>query len=213
MYEPPAFRNDDVVLQHGLIRAHPLGLLISNDASGITANAVPFELVESTGGQGLLRCHLAKANGQWKNLDGQPVLVVFQGGDAYVSPQWYAAKREHGKVVPTWNYAMVQVRGQARVIADPDWLQAQVSRLTDAHEGAQVTGTPWRVSDAPAGYLESQLKGIVGVEIEIAAMTGKFKASQNRSAEDRAGVVDGLLARGRGDDAKMAALTKLKASG
>ncbi len=208
MYEPPAFRSDDVAQQVEVIRQHPLGLLISHDGEQVLANAVPFEFDGSAGGKGVLRCHLAKANAQWKALDSRQVLVVFQGANSYVTPQWYAAKREHGKVVPTWNYAMVQVRGAAHVQQDAAWLAAQVSRLTERHEAAQPSATPWHVSDMPEGFLEAQLRGIVGVEITISAMTGKFKASQNRSRADQSGVISGLTARAEGDDTEMAALVR-----
>jgi transcriptional regulator len=142
---------------------------------------------------GRLRLHLARANPHWKIITSQPdspVLVVFQGPEAYVTPSWYATKHETGKVVPTWNYAIVQVSGHARVVEDATWLAQQIRDLTDAHESPRAE--PWAVDDAPERYVEAQLRGIVGIEIEIAAIVGKWKVSQNRSEADRIGVAEGL---------------------
>jgi transcriptional regulator len=191
MYMPPAFHEKDPDVLWDIVRSHPLGLLISQGDGEIIANQVPFEVMRE-GENARLCAHVARANGQWKNLDGQNVLIVFQGANTYVSPQWYQSKREHGRVVPTWNYAVVQVRGRARVIDDRDWLLAQVQRLTNHHEQSVKNGNAWQVTDAPEDYIQSQLKGIVGMEIAVTAITGKLKASQNRSAPDRAGVVEGL---------------------
>ena len=202
MYQPPHFREERLEVQHALIRAHPFGLLISNGPEGLEANGVPLLLDAHDASLGRLRAHVARANGQWRNLDGQRVLIVFQGPQAYVSPSLYETKRETGKVVPTWNYAMVQARGIARVHEERDWLHAQVNALTKAHE--QGRGQPWAVSDAPASYVESQLKGIVGMEIIIDAIEGKWKFSQNRPEADRRGVAAGL----QGDHPEMTALVK-----
>lgn len=191
MYQPPAFRETDVPTQHGFIAAHPLGLLISGGA-GLLANPIPFALYADEGPFGTLRCHLSRANAQWQALRQHPdVLVVFQGTEHYVTPSWYPQKAVDGKVVPTWNYAMVQARGHARVIEDAAWLHANVSALTDRHEGQRTK--PWAVSDAPDAFIAAQLKGIVGLEIVIERLEGKFKASQNRAEADRAGVAAGLL--------------------
>lgn len=190
MYQPPHFREDRLEVQHQLIEAHPLGLLISVSAEGPLANLLPFLLQRQMGEKGTLQAHMARANGQWKSVDGQSVLIVFQGPHGYISPSHYETKRETGKVVPTWNYAMVQVRGVARVQEDASWLSAQIEALTKAHEDSR--DKPWAVSDAPRPFIESQLKGIVGVEIEIASIDGKWKVSQNRNEADRRGVADGL---------------------
>jgi transcriptional regulator len=190
MYQPPHHREDRLDVQHSLIRSHPLGLLISTDPEGLLANAIPFLLQPSTGAFGTLQAHMARGNGQWRNLDGQNVLVVFQGPQAYVSPSFYETKRETGKVVPTWNYAMVQARGIAKVHADAAWLEKQIMALTSRHEGGR--SNPWAVSDAPRSFIESQLKGIIGVEIEIHHIEGKWKVSQNRPEADRRGVAEGL---------------------
>ena len=174
-----------------MVRATSVGLLVSIENGEPVANLLPFEVVED-GEKTRLRAHLARANGQWKNLDGQDVLVVFQGTNTYISPQWHASKAEHGRVVPTWNYAMVQVKGRVAVNADPAWLHAQVSRLTEHHEQSVEQGRAWHVTDAPGDFIQSQIKGIVGLEIEVSAIAGKLKASQNRTPADRAGVVRGL---------------------
>ncbi|MBZ5762688.1 MULTISPECIES: FMN-binding negative transcriptional regulator [Rhizobium] len=193
MYQPPHFREDRIDIQHGLIRAHPLGLLISSGADGPVANPIPFHLDPSFGSKGRLQAHVARANGQWREIrDGAPVLVVFQGPHAYITPSWYRTKLETGKVVPTWNYAIVQVRGPARVIEDGAWIRAQVEALTRDQEGPRAE--PWAVGDAPDTYIASQIKGIVGIEIDIAEIDGKWKVSQNRSEADRNGVAQGLMA-------------------
>ncbi|WP_336490901.1 FMN-binding negative transcriptional regulator [Methylobacterium nigriterrae] len=195
MYLPPHFREDDVAAQHALIRARPLGLLISAGAGGLMANPVPFLIDADGAGLGTLRAHLARANPQWRDLDGlSECLVVFQGPDAYVTPSWYATKRETGKVVPTWNYAAVQARGRPRVVEDAAWLARQIDDLTRLQEGRRPE--PWAVADAPEPFLAAQLKGIVGIEIPISALAGKWKVSQNRPEADRAGVAAGLIREG-----------------
>jgi transcriptional regulator len=191
MYQPPHHREDRIEVQHGLIESHPLGLLISMGAEGLLANAIPFLLQRAAGKNGTLQGHMARANAQWRNLDGQQVLIVFQGPQSYVSPSFYETKRETGKVVPTWNYAIVQARGVARLRDDPAWLEAQINALTRSHEDKRTQ--PWKVSDAPRAYIESQLRGIVGIEIEIDAIEGKWKVSQNRPEADRKGVAEGLM--------------------
>jgi transcriptional regulator len=193
MYEPPLHRQDDLAAVFALIAAHPLGLLITHGAGGLLANAIPFTRVDDGSQFGLLRAHLARANPQWRDLEGREALVVFQGPDAYVSPSFYATKQETGKVVPTWNYLMVQARGTPRVFEQADWLRAQVEHLTDEREATRAK--PWAVGDAPEDFLSQQMRAIVGVEIKLTDLRGKWKASQNRNAADRAGVVAGL-----GDD-------------
>lgn len=171
-----------------LIRDNPLGLLITQGADGPTANAVPFELSD-----GLLRAHLARANPQLADIKaGTPVLVVFQGEQSYITPSWYATKQETGKVVPTWNYLMVQVRGKAQLVEDAGWLRTQIDALTGQMEHDRPE--PWAVSDAPEKFIAAQLRGIIGLEIAITDMAGKWKAGQNRNASDRAGVASALAA-------------------
>ena len=193
MYLPSHFEERRPELLHGLLLDHPLGLLVTQDAGGgLQANTVPFVLdADPAGGPGILRAHVARANPLWREARrDKPSLVVFQGPQAYVSPSFYPAKAEHGKVVPTWNYIMVQARGELRVIEDTAWLHAFVTRLTDAHESKRAK--PWAVSDAPEAYIATMLGAIVGIELVLTALTGKWKVSQNRAAADRAGVVQGL---------------------
>jgi transcriptional regulator len=190
MYQPDHHREDRLDVQHDLIEMHPFGLLISTGADGLLANGLPFLLQRHAGPQGRLQAHIARANPQWKGLDGQEVLVVFQGPLSYVTPAFYETKRETGKVVPTWNYAMVQARGIATVRDDPAWLDAQIAALTDRHEASRAK--PWDVSDAPRPYIEAQLRGIVGIDVDIREIEGKWKVSQNRPEADRRGVAQGL---------------------
>jgi transcriptional regulator len=205
MYQPPAFKEDDHAAMAALMRACPLGLLITAGASGVMANAIPFLYDPATGPHGALRCHVAKANGQWKEIgDGLEALVVFQGSDHYIRPGWYETKRETHKVVPTWNYAMVQARGLARAIEDKMWLAQQIRAVTTMMEGGAPE--PWSVDDAPDDFIASQIKGIVGIEITLTALSGKWKTSQNRNEADRRGVVEGLQALGDGSADMMAAL-------
>ena len=191
MYRPPVFREDRTEVLHALIRTHPLGTLITHGAHGLMANLLPFTLVENESGSPLLRTHLARANSQLADLHaGNEALVLFQGPHAYVSPGWYPSKAEHEKVVPTWNYVMVQARGQPQLIDDEAWLREQISHLTDTQE--QHRPTPWKVTDAPKDFITGLLKAIVGLEIPVRQIEGKWKVSQNRSASDRQGVADGL---------------------
>ena len=196
MYQPPHFREERLALQHALIRRFPLGLLVSAGPSGPMANPLPFVLDAAASERGTLRGHLARANPQWRELAGE-ALVVFQGADGYVTPSWYATKRETGKVVPTWNYVMVQARGPVRVIEDEGWLRDQIEALTRMQEGAR--SEPGAVDDAPAPFVAAQIRGIVGIEIEIARIEGKWKVSQNRPEADRRGVAAGLRAEPDGD--------------
>ncbi len=195
MYQPPHNVEEREQVMHDLIRKYPLGLLISSGREGLLANSVPFVLHGGYGQPAVLECHLAIANPQWREFEGgAPCLVVFQGPQAYVTPNWYPAKREHGKVVPTWNYVIVQVRGTAHTVDDRDWYMRHLNELTD--ESELSVGQHWQVSDAPSSYVESLLKGIKGLRIEVSGMAGKWKTSQNRSRADRHGVVDGLTALG-----------------
>jgi transcriptional regulator len=201
MYRPPAFREDRLEILHALIRAHPLATLVTAGPSGLIANLVPFCLVEG-GEKGILRAHIAKANDQVEPLRaGAETLVVFHGQECYITPSWYESKREHGRVVPTWNYVVVQVRGTPRVIDDPAWVRAQIEELTSAQETRR--STPWKVTDAPEPFIAAQINAIIGVEIPVLAIDGKWKVSQNRSAADRQSVQNGLLKEG---NAEMAAL-------
>jgi transcriptional regulator len=190
MYQPPAFREERLEVLHALIRAHPLATLITSGTGGLIANLVPFILAE-TGALGTLRAHIAKANDQVEALRaGAETLVLFQGPQAYITPSWYPSRREHGRVVPTWNYVLVQVRGVPQIIDDPVWLRTQITALTLSQENTRPV--PWRITDAPESFIESQMKAIIGVEIPVLRIEGKWKVSQNRSAADRQGVCEGL---------------------
>jgi transcriptional regulator len=198
MYLPNAFREDDLQTLHALIRAHPLATLITAAQGELLANLVPFTLVDGAE-KGILRAHIAKANDQVDALSsGAETLVVFQGPEAYITPSWYVSKQEHGRVVPTWNYVVVQVRGIPRVIDNPDWLRAQIRHLTTMQE--QKRPIPWSISDAPESFIAGQIKAIIGVEIAISSIVGKWKVSQNRSEADRQGVEEGLRREGINDE-------------
>jgi len=173
-----------------LIRLHPLGTIVTMGPDGLRADHVPC-LVEDAGPHGVLRAHVARANPLWRDTATDiDVLVVFQGPNRYVTPSWYATKHETGKVVPTWNYMVVHAHGQLRVVDDAPWVHALVSRLTDRFESER--DAPWKVSDAPADFVGQQLRAIVGIEIPIARIEGKWKVSQNRVPADRQGVASGL---------------------
>ena len=198
MYQPSAFREERLETLHALIRAHPLATLITAGLGGLNANLVPFTLAD-IGEKGTLRAHIAKANDQVDALkSGADTLVVFHGPEAYITPSWYASKKEHGRVVPTWNYVVVQVRGTPSVIDDTAWLRAQIGALTSAQESHR--SEPWSISDAPEPFIEGQIRAIIGVEIPILTIEGKWKVSQNRSAADRQGVYEGLQAEGINED-------------
>jgi len=202
MYLPAHFVEDRTEVLHGFLRSHPLGMLITLEDGRPTADLIPMLLDTAPGLR--LRGHVARANAVATRVaDGEEVLVVFHGADHYVTPSWYAAKRVDGKVVPTWNYAVVHVRGRIRWFDAPERLRAVVEDLTRTHESGRAT--PWSVADAPADYVAAMLRAIVGFEVEIASMTGKFKASQNRSEADRQGVARGLAE----DGVAPAALTEL----
>lgn len=190
MYTPPAFREDDPQELHAIMRAARLSTLVTATDAGLMATPLPFILDETEGEHGTLYGHLARANGQWNTPATGEALVIFAGPDAYVTPSWYAAKREHGKVVPTWNYTAVHAHGPVEFFEDEERLLEAVTRLTRLHEEERTA--PWAVSDAPPPFIRSQLKGIVGVRIPVTRLEGKRKLSQNRSAEDRAGVAEGL---------------------
>ena len=192
MYLPKHFAEDRSAELHSFVRAHPLGMLVTLDGGRPEVDHIPM-LLEATGAR--LRGHVARANPVAKRVvDGEEVLVVFRGADHYITPSWYAAKRVDGKVVPTWNYSVVNVRGRIRWFDAPDRLRALVEDLTRTHESPRAA--PWAVGDAPEDYLASMLRAIVGFEIEVASMTAKFKASQNRSEADRQGVARGLAEEG-----------------
>ena len=205
MYTPSYFKDEDLASLHGQIEATRLATLVTFDESGLQASHIPLLLEPTQGPQGTLYGHLAKANPQWKALKtGAEALLILQGADAYISPSFYAAKAEHGKVVPTWNYLAVHAYGRADVFTDPARLLRVVTGLTDKHEASRAE--PWAVSDAPADYIEKMLNGIVGFAIPIERLEGKRKLNQNRSAEDIAGVSQGLALSQDPSDRKIAQL-------
>jgi transcriptional regulator len=205
MYNQTAFLEERPEVLHALLRAHPLGTLIVASGGSVSADLIPFILYPGEGVHGVLRAHVARANPVWQALrDGGECLVLFQGPHAYVSPSWYVSKAEHHKVVPTWNYAMVQARGTARVVEDGAWLHRALSDLTAVHEAGLPQ--PWQLSDAPPDFLAATMKAIVGIEIPLASLAGKWKANQNRSQADREGVVQGLRTQPAGE--AMAALVQ-----
>lgn len=190
MYIPSAFSETDVQTLLEFIKRYPLGLLISFGQSGLLASPIPF-LYRDNNGRPMLVSHLARANPHWKDLlDLKECLVVFQGIDGYVTPSWYPSKQTTHKVVPTWNYEMVQIKGVPKVVESADWLRGLVGDLTDSMEATRKS--PWRVDDAPSDFIDSQLRAIVGLEIDITAIQGKWKMSQNRPTDDAKGVVKGL---------------------
>ena len=190
MYNPAAFREENPDQIRGVIERYPLATLVTVASSGPSASHLPMIYTPAEGGAGVLRGHLARANPQWQDVARQEALAIFSGPDHYVSPSWYPSKREHGKVVPTWNYVVVHAYGPVRFIEDPAWLLENVRALTDLHEKSHGTG--WKVADAPPEFIASQLRAIVGVELTVTSLQGKAKASQNRTAADREGVVEGL---------------------
>lgn len=195
MYQPSHFEEKRPDLLQQLLRDYPLGALVTITAGELNANHIPFEYDPQPQGDatpyGLLRAHVARGNPVWRDFaTDTDALVIFQGAQAYISPNWYSTKQQNGQVVPTYNYMVVHAYGPMRAIEDKVWLRALVGRLTDSHEAAQPA--PWKVDDAPGDYVDKMLGAIVGIEIPVRKMIGKWKLSQNRTAVDRAGVVTGL---------------------
>ena len=198
MYLRSAFEETRVDVLHAHVRAHPLGTFVTVVDGDITIDHFPF-LISAEGGElGSLHGHIPRANAVWQSLDGEArAVVVFQGADSYITPSWYPSKLEHGRVVPTWNYAVVQASGRPRAIDDSEWLLAHLNALTDRHEAERAEA--WKVADAPADFIERMVTQLVGIEMPIDSLVGKWKLSQNRPETDRRGVAAGL--RERGDDA------------
>jgi transcriptional regulator len=195
LYTVDLFAETNPEILRSLLARHALGVLIAVTSEGLTADHIPMQWALRDDGVEVLRGHVARANGLWRSLPANsPVLAVFTGARHYISPSWYASKQESGKVVPTWNYATVHARGRIRFIEDAAWLASLVEALTNQHE--QARNPRWHVADAPADYTASMLRAIVGFEIELQGLEGKFKASQNRNAKDRLGVAQALRAEG-----------------
>lgn len=207
MYTPNAFAINDLNELHQQILGTRLAILVTHGEQGLQASHLPLLLNVNDGPHGTLYGHFARANPQWRELqNGAEALVIFAGADAYVSPEFYPSKAEHGKVVPTWNYVAVHAYGTAEVFSDADRLRDLVSALTDRHESGRAS--PWKVADAPADYIDGMLKAIVGFALPIQRLEGKRKLSQNRNAADIAGVREGLAASPDGHDQAIAHLMR-----
>jgi len=191
MYIPRANEENRVSVMQALMVSHPLATLVTLGDSGLFASHIPMVL-ESDGSQfGVLKGHISRANRQWRDfVPTVDALAIFAGHQHYISPNWYPGTKEHGKEVPTWNYVVVHAYGALKVIQDADWLLTDVEKLTNIHEAGSPV--PWKVSDAPKDFIKSQLNGIVGLELPIQRLQGKWKVSQNRTESERKGVVEGL---------------------
>lgn len=205
MYVPKHFEEARVDVLHQLIRANPFGTLVGLTSGGLVANHIPFEIENVPAPLGMLQGHIARANTFWQECSPETeALVIFQGPDAYISPSWYPSKKQHGKVVPTWNYTVVHAYGHVRFINDTGWLRSFVEKLTNRHESGRVA--PWKITDAPPDYIDKQISAIVGLEITITRLVGKSKLGQNRPAEDQASMAKGLLEQGGVSGADLAKL-------
>ena len=210
MYQPDHFFVADLPKMHALMRARPLATLVSAGSLGLYATHLPTVLKDD-GPYGIIECHLARANPHWKDLaEGTEALMIFQGPEGYITPNWYPSKADHGRVVPTWNYAVVHAYGRPEVMEDKNWLRRHVTELTAQQETNEVK--PWAPSDAPASFIEVMLRGIIGFRFAFTRLEGKWKMSQNRQATDRNGVVRGLETRGQGDDLEMAEFVSREAT-
>jgi len=207
MYTPKHFEEPRIEVMHELMRASPLATLVTLSSGGLEANHIPMHLADEPAPLGTLRGHVARANPLWRDFAKDvEVLAIFHGPDSYITPSWYATKMETGKVVPTWNYAVAHAYGTLRVIDDAVWVRAQLEALTTHNEAGFAR--PWAVSDAPHEYTDKLLAAIVGFEIAITRLTGKWKVSQNQPAQNQASVIEGLGSSGHRDAAQMAELVK-----
>lgn len=196
MYTPKMFELTEESEMLQIMQAQPFAALVSDGRDGLNAEHLPF-ITSSHNGKVVLQAHIAKANPLPENLqNNQPVLVLFQAGDTYVSPNWYPSKQLDGKVVPTWNYTSVHAKGRIRFIHEPQWILGLLNKLTNHHEKALSEKEAWSVLDAPEPFIQRQLKAIVGIEIIVDELLGKSKVSQNKSSEDQAGVKAGLIEHG-----------------
>jgi transcriptional regulator len=195
MYLPSHFAETRKEVLHSRIAEYPFGTLITHGSSGLDANHIPFELAAEDGELGVLRAHVARANPVWQDVaNGDEVLVVFHAGDAYISPNWYPSKHELHKQVPTWNYMVVHAHGRITVLDDERYVRGLIGRLTRTHEASEPK--PWKMSDAPKDYVDTMVKAIVGVQIEITRLVGKSKLSQNKDARDIQGAAEALKSTG-----------------
>lgn len=211
MYLPKHFEERNVEVLHALIRSHPLGTWVTQCEATLSVNHIPFLVESNEGKYGRLIGHVARANPIWKTFSRTiESVVIFQGPQGYITPSWYPSKRAHGKAVPTWNYAVAHAFGVPRAIEDLEWLHEHVKNLSDLQESDRPV--PWKISDAPRAYIETMLKAIVGIEIPLSTVIGKWKMSQNKTSEDRLGTIEGLRARGDAMSQDMAALVERKRS-
>lgn len=198
MYVPAHFAENRPEQLHQLIRQYPLGVLITHGRDGLDANHLPFELLADQGPCGTLIGHVARANPLWREIgDGLDVLVVFRAEQAYLSPNWYPSKHEQHRQVPTWNYRVVHAHGRLRVRDEESFVRGVVARLTRTHEAQAAPDNPWKMTDSSAEYISQMLAAIVGIEIELTRLEGKFKLSQNKDARDIQGAADGLQQQGK----------------
>lgn len=203
MYTPKHFSAPNNEALHDLMRAYPFATLVTTSASGLNVNHLPLYL----DGKGVLSGHLARANPLWQEVENElDVLAIFHGPNAYVSPSWYPTKASTGMVVPTWNYVVAHARGKLRVINDENWLRSHLEALTAQHEA--VFEQPWRLDDAPAGFIEKLVQAVVGIEIEMTELTGKWKVSQNQPLENQLGVMHGLNKAGNTQAHEMATVVQ-----
>lgn len=207
MYIPKQFEEPRIEVMHELARAYPLATLVTHSSAGLNANHIPLHLSESPAPYGALQGHIARANPLVGEIAGGiEALAVFHGPDSYISPSWYATKKETEKVVPTWNYAVVHAYGVLRIVDSAPWLRAQLDALTGHNEASFPE--PWAISDAPVDYIERIMAAIVGIEIVITKMFGKWKVSQNQPAQNQVSVISGLKASGLPGSEAMAALVE-----
>lgn len=209
MYCPQHFNEADTLVMQSLIRDYPLATLVSLSGQGFEANHIPLNWVDDGSPYGVLQGHVARANPLWhEHAQDMAVLAIFHGPNAYISPSWYASKAEHGRVVPTWNYATVHAYGKFHANDDADWLRKQLDAMTQANE--KGFPEPWALADAPIEFTEKLIAQIVGIEIEVTRLQGKWKVSQNQPSQNQNSVIDGLNACSRAQSAGMAALVDAK---
>ncbi len=207
MYIPRANEETRLPVMHALMVANPLGTLVTLGSSGLFASHIPMVLEEDGSQFGVLKGHIARGNAQWREfVPAVDALAIFAGQQHYISPNWYPGKKEHGKEVPTWNYAVVHAYGPLKVIEDERWLLTFLNRLTDIHEAASPV--PWKVTDAPEDFIKTMMRGIVGLELPIRRLEGKWKVSQNRTESDRKGVIAGLAERNTPESLAMKVLVE-----
>ncbi len=207
MYTPKYFEEANIEVLHELIRTHPLATLVTMSSHGLNANHIPMYLVQDTSEYGILRGHVARANPVWRDLVNEvEALAIFQGADTYISPSWYSTKQEDGKVVPTWDYVTVHAYGPLRVVDDVVWLRELLENLTTQHEAP--LSEPWSIADAPREYIDKMMTAIVGIEIVIRKIHGKWKVSQNQPEQNQESIVVGLQEQNTGATVAMAQLVE-----